>query len=184
MKKAFDEQAEVEHEDEANDAIEQDEDFGKFHGDRLVPVGMASGVSMDDLKRVWMSDVKADFEADVASLDDGPVGYMPYRMAWNDNQLHPVDCVSVLHALLSDDLNVELSARSMMFECSGITERDMNGSEKKPDKSKLGGGCVVFIRRRRSISIGKRIRYVFAASEGDAALKMVADLHPAPLLRR
>ena len=67
---------------------------------------------MDDLKRQWMSDMKMDFEGDVMSLDDGPVGYAPYRMAWNGNQLHPVDCINVLHSLIGHDLNVELSPRS------------------------------------------------------------------------
>ena len=179
MKKAFTEQDEVEYEGGENETIEEDEDFGKFHGEKIVPVGMSSGVSMDDLKRQWMSDMKMDFEGDVMSLDDGPVGYAPYRMAWNGNQLHPVDCINVLHSLIGDDLNVELSSRSMMFECNGITERDLNGNEKKLDRTKLGGGCIVFIRRRRQVAIGKRIRYVFD-SEG-VALKLVADLHPAPL---
>ena len=30
-----------------NETIEEDEDFGKFHGEKIVPVGMSSGACFD-----------------------------------------------------------------------------------------------------------------------------------------
>lgn len=177
----FNDDQPIQHIGDANDTIEDDEHFGKFHGDRIVPEGLPSGVSLDDLRRQWMTDGMVDFEAALLEMDDGPTGYASYRLAWNGNQLHPNDCIAVLHSLFGDDLNVALSIKSGAFECNGILEHDFKGNEKKRNKDKLGGGCNVFIRRRRHISMAKRIRYVFATTDGGAALKMVADLRPAPL---
>ena len=175
----WDDAAPVVHAGEANDEIDEDPDWGKFYGDKLVPRGMESGVSYDDQRLIWVDQHKVDHEEKVRGLDNEPTGLVPYRFAWNGNQLHQADAVAVLKSLIGNDLDEELSLGSCVFGCKGVTEHDVAGNE-KAGKSYSGGGCTVFIRRRRHVDQFKRVKYVFATA-GGAAIKMVADLEPAPL---
>ena len=169
----------VVHVGDANDEIDEDPDWGKFYGDKLVPRGMDSGVSYDDQRLIWVDQLRVDHEDKVRLLENAPSGLVPYRFAWNGNQLHQADAVAVLKSLIGNDLDEELSLGSCVFGCKGVTNHDVAGNE-KAGKSFSGGGCTVFIRRRRHVDQFKRVRYVFATA-GGSALKMVADLEPAPL---
>ena len=48
----WDDDAPVVHAEETNEEIEEDEDWGNFHGSRLVPRGIeaGSGLSYDDMR--------------------------------------------------------------------------------------------------------------------------------------
>ena len=175
----WDDEAPVVHAGEANDEIDEDPDWGRFYGDKLVPCGMDSGVRYDGQRLIWLDQHKVDHEEKVRVLDNEPTGLVPYRFAWNGNQLHQADAVAVLKSLIGNDLDEELSLGSCVFGCKGVTEHDVAGNE-KAGKSFSGGGCTVFIRRRRHVDQFKRARYVFATA-GGSAIKMVADLEPAPL---
>ena len=110
---------------------------------------------------------------------DGPAGFQPCKVTWNGNQLHPDDVIAALKSLLCNDLDEQMSKESCPFGCTGVY-RDAAGNIAK-NSAMSGGGCVLFIRRRMHVSLGKRVRYVFAPEGEGVALKMVADLWPAPL---
>ena len=177
----WDDDAPEEHDEEPNEEIEEDEDWGKFHGSRLVPRGIeaGSGLSYDDMRTSWQSDSKVDYYERLKTIPDGPAGYQPCRVAWNGNQLHPEDVIAAFKALLGNDLDEEMSKASCPFGCKGV-HYDAAGNMSK-NAVKSGGGCILFIRRRRHVSPGKRVRYVFAPEGEGVALKMVADLFPAPM---
>ena len=166
---------------EPNEEIEGDDDWGKFHGSRLVPRGIeaGSGLSYEDMRTSWLSDSKTDYEERLKTVPDGPSGFQPCRVAWNGNQLHPDDVIAAFKSLLGNDLDEVMSKASCPFGCTGVYRDAAGNISKNADKS--GGGCVLFIRRRRHVSLGKRVRYVFAPEGEGAALKMVADLFPAPM---
>ena len=177
----WDDDAPVVHAEEANEGIEGDEDWGKFHGSKLVPRGIeaGSGLSYEDMRTSWLRDCKAEYEEKLKAVPDGPAGYQPCKVAWNGNQLHPDDVIAVFKSLLGNDLDEVMSKASSPFGCTGVY-RDAAGNISK-NAAMSGGGCVLFIRRRRHVSLGKRVRYVFAPEGEGVALKMVADLWPAPL---
>ena len=135
---------------------------------------MDSGVTYEDQRLIWVDQQRVDHEAKVRDLDNAPSGLAPYRFAWNGNQLHQADAVAALKSLIGNDLDEALSLESCVFGCKGITDHDVAGNEKS-GATFSGGGCTVFIRRRRHVDQFKRVRYVFATA-GGSALKMVADL--------
>ena len=170
----WDDEKPVVHVGDANDEIDEDDDWGKFYGDKLVPRGMDSGVTYENQRLIWVDQHRVDHEAKVRDLDNAPSGLAPYRFAWNGNQLHQADAVAALKSLIGNDLDEELSLESCVFGCKGVTDHDPAGNEKS-GAAFSGGGCTVFIRRRRHVDLHKRVRYVFATA-GGSALKMVADL--------
>ena len=79
----WDDDVPVVHGEESNEEIEEDEDWGKINGFRLVPRGIeaGSGLSYADMKTSWLSNCKADYEEKLNDVPGGPAGFQPCRVA-------------------------------------------------------------------------------------------------------